>query len=69
MAKKIYPNSYSNIVIYCKLCNILVKRRGDGTAEKKVASQSTLSSELGGFLTILISFSTLPIAHDVGLGP
>ena len=34
---------------------------GDGTVEEKVAGQSTLSSELGGFLAILISFSTLPI--------
>ena len=49
------------ILLY-KIRNFLVWRGGgDGTVEEKVAGQSTLSSELGGFLAILISFSTLPI--------
>ena len=58
---------FVRILLY-KISNILAKRRGDGPVEKKVASQSALPSKLGGFLTILISFSTLPISHDVDLG-
>ena len=51
---------FVRILLY-KISITLVKWRGDGTVEEKVAIQSALPSKLGGFLTIFILFSTLLI--------